>query len=242
MMRSLTRPGNSRRGDSTIAHHRTAGPGSGGRQHHQSRADRGEPGAHCRPGGRGRASVHQGACGGGARDGGGDGHSAPRRARAKPLRWHSGRPEGPVRHRGRAHAGRVARARRRTAGRRQRTGGATNAGCRVRAGGPHQHDRVRVLRPRHQSALRHAVVAVGPCGGANSRRQLVGHRGRGGGRHGDGRRWAPTPAGRVASRRRSAALSATSRPRGGCRSRVCCRCRPAWIRSGRWRPASPAAR
>ena len=53
--------------------------------------------------------------------------------------------------------------------------------------GPHQHDRVRLLRSRHQPALRHAALAMGPRGRPHSRRQFVGHRGVGLRRHGG--RW-----------------------------------------------------
>ena len=64
---------------------------------------------------------------------------------------------------------------------------ATHAERRVHRDGPGQHDRVRVLRPRHQSALRHADLAVGSRCGAHPGRQFVRHRGRGGRRHGGGR-------------------------------------------------------
>ena len=123
----------------------------------------------------------------GTRDGRCDGYAAPRRARTKPLCRHSDRPEGPVRHRRRSHTGRLARAGRRAARRRARTRRAAHAGGRLRADGPHQHDRVRLLRSRHQSALRHAVLALGPRVTTHSRRQFLGHGGVGLRRHG-GRR------------------------------------------------------
>ena len=88
------------------------------------------------------------------------------RPRTESLRRHSRQPEGPVRYRRRADAGRLARAGRCTAGHRARGRRAAHACRRFRADGPHQHDRVRLLRPRHQSALRHAVLAVGSRGTA----------------------------------------------------------------------------
>ena len=59
--------------------------------HHQPRAGGTMPGAHRRSGRRRRARLHQGACRAGTRDGGCDGHAAPRRPRTEPLRRHSGR-------------------------------------------------------------------------------------------------------------------------------------------------------
>ena len=88
---------------------------------------------------------------------------------------------------GEADTGRLARAGRCAAGHRARTRRAAHAGRRLRADGPHQHDRVRLLRSRHQSALRHAVLALGSRGATHSRRQFLGHRGVGLRRHG-GRR------------------------------------------------------
>ena len=77
----------------------------------------------------------------------------------------------------------------------------------------HQHDRVRLLRARHQSALRHAGQSLRPQGRPHPRRLVVRRRRLGDRRHGVRRRSAPTPAARAASRRRSAASSASSRPR-----------------------------
>ena len=136
---------------------------------------------------------------------------------------------------GEADAGRLARAGRCAAGHRTRTRRAAHAGRRLRADGPHQHDRVRLLRSRHQSALRHAVLALGPRGTAHSRRQFLGHRGVGLRRHGGRRsghryrRLLPHPGGVLRHRRlqahrapradhRGAAAGAEPRFRGTARA------------------------
>ena len=73
--------------------------------------------------------------------------------------------------------------------------------------------------------------------GAHSRRQFLGHRGVGRRRHGGRRAGHRYRRLLPHSRRRSAASSATSRPRGACRSPACCRWRRASIRSG---PLAPS--
>ena len=100
------------------------------------------------------------------------------------------------------------------------------AGGRADPDGPHQHDGVRLLRHRRQPAFRHAAQPVAARRGPHSRaaavrgrrcRSRTGWRSPG---------WGPIPAAPAGSRRRSAASSATSRPRGGCRSPACCRWQP----------------
>ncbi len=107
---------------------------------------------------------------------------------------------------------------------------------------PHQHDRIRLFRDRHQSALRHAEEHVAaqcrPC----ARRIVVG----GGGvrRRPAWRmaRSAPTPADRAGFRPPITASSASSRRSGACRSTAACRCRSRSTVSGPWRAPLSAAR
>ena len=106
---------------------------------------------------------------------------------------------------GEQHARRVEGARRCAAGRARRANRRAAARGRRGAGRPHQHDRVRLLRRRHQSALRHARQSLRPQ--AHPRR-LVRRARRS--RSPTAWRWwrsAPTPAAPCASRRRSAASS-----------------------------------
>ena len=111
-------------------------------------------------------------------------------------------------------------------------------GC-ARAGaaliGPHQHDRVRVLGRRHQSAPTArrpmpATLALDPApripGGSTSGGARVGRQ-----RRGLGGARARTPAARSASRPRCRDSSASRTPRGSCRPRVRCRCRRRSTRS-----------
>ena len=109
--------------------------------------------------------------------------------------------QGPVRHQGPGDPRRLARAGGFRAGRgRCARGGAAARGrlCRDR---PHQHDRVRLFRHRHQSALRHAEERLAPQRRPCARRLVVGRRGVDRRRHGAMARSAPTPAAPAASRR-----------------------------------------
>ena len=134
-----------------------AGPGGG---HVEPVAGRGMPRPDRRPGRRGPPRLPQGPCRDGARQRRLRRPSARPRSRAVAVRRHPGLDQGPVRYRRRRdHLGlsRAARRRARDGGRGR--GGAA-AGRRPDPDRPHQHDRVRLLRPRHQPALRHAAQSV----------------------------------------------------------------------------------
>ena len=130
---------------------------------------------------------------------------APRRRGHRCFGGRAGLGEGPVR-RGRASDHRRLRDAARRADRRcRRPAVARVRAGRRRAGGPHQHERVRVLGRRHQPAFRHAgepdrprrSTAAAITGRVDLRWRRVG-----GQRRGAGRRWARTPAARSASRPR----------------------------------------
>ena len=92
--------------------------------------------------------------------------------------------QGSVRHQGPGDARRLPRARRFPAGRagcRHRGAAAQGRLCRDRA---HQHDRVRLFRHRHQSALRYAEGRLEPGRGPRARRLVLGRRGLRARRHG----------------------------------------------------------
>ena len=130
--------------------------------------------------------------------------------------------------------------RRRGARQGRRAGRAAAARGRRRDRRQDQHDRVRVLRRRHEPALRHAGQSGGPR--ARSGRLVVGRRGRGGGRHVRDRdrhrhrRLDPH------SGARCAASSASSRASGACRPRARFRSPSRSTRSARSRAASRTAR
>ena len=122
------------------------------------------------------------------------------------------------------------------------TGGGAAAPRRLHRDRPHQHDRVRLFRHRHQSALRHAEERLAaqrrPC----ARRIVVGRGGVRRRRHGAWRarhrhrRLLPDSGGL------STASSASSRRSGACRSTAACRCRSRSTVLGRWRARWRAAR
>ena len=137
---------------------------------------------------------------------------ARRNAAPSPLCRHSRLDQGSVRHQGAGDPRRLARA-----GGDSRAGGGRCAGGGAAAPGrlhrdrPHQHDRIRLFRHRHQSALRHAEERLEPQRRPRARRLVVG-------RGGFGRRsaWpmarsAPIPAAPAGFRRPSTASSASSR-------------------------------
>ena len=96
------------------------------------------------------------------------------KAAPSPLRRHSGFDQGSVRHQGPGDPRRLARARRFAARGSRRAGGGAAAACRLHRDRPHQHDRIRLFRDRHQSALRHPEERLAaqrrPC----ARRIVVG--------------------------------------------------------------------
>ena len=135
---------------------------------------------------------------------------APSRQLARPARRRDRQHQGPVRRRGRGDARRLARAGGGgRAGHGRRAGGAAAARGRRRDRRQDQHERVRVLRRRRQSAFRHARQSVRPRAraraarprAARSRSPTACARSRS----------AATPAARPAFRRRCAASSAGSR-------------------------------
>ena len=121
---------------------------------------RGMPRPDRRPRRRRPSRVPEGACRDRARRGGLHRQRAPPWYRAVAFRRHSRLDQGPVRCRRRRHhvgLGGVARC----AARRGRcAGGGAPARRRPDPDRPHQHDGVRVHRPRHQSALRHAAQSL----------------------------------------------------------------------------------
>ena len=134
--------------------------------------------------GRGRAGLHSCRCRSRDRSRRSDGPAARGQGGAVALRRHSDFDQGPVRHQGAGDPRRFARARRFCPGgsRRARSGAA--APGRFCGDRPHQHDRIRLFRHGHQSALRHAEGRLEaqrrPC----ARRIVVGRGGFGRRRHG----------------------------------------------------------
>ena len=143
---------------------------------------------------------------------------------------------------GSGHARRLAGPRRRRAGHRGCPGGSAPAARRLHPDRPHQHDRVRLFRPRHQSALRHAAVALRSLRQARARRIVVGCRRLGCRRHGAWRarhrhgRLVPHPGGVLRHHR----LQADRAARADRRRRAAIDRRS--TRSARWRGPSHAAR
>ena len=133
-------------------------------------------------------------------------------------------------------------ARRRAARGRRLPGGGAAARGGLRDRRPHQHDRIRLFRPRPQSALRHAAQSLRPRHRPHSRRLVVRRRRLGDRRHGLCGRSAPIPAARAGSRRPIAASPAGSRPHAACRSTACCRCPSRSTRSAASRHRSTIAR
>ena len=209
--------------------------------HHQPGAGGTMPRPYRRSEWRGRARLHQGARGAGTRDGGCDGHAAP--CRRAPSRY-AGIPVS-------------------LKDLFDIAGEATPAGSRVLADAPPATAHAPVV----QRMLAAGFVPVGRTnmtefafsglginphyGTPRSPWDRASARIPGGSSSGtavsvsDGMAVAgsaPIPAAPAAFRQRSAASSATSRPRGACRSPGCCRWRRASIRWDRWRRASHAAR
>ena len=125
-------------------------------------------------------------------------------------------------------------------GRRRARGGAV-APRRLRRDRPHQHDRIRLFRHRHQSAFRHAEGRM-----AAQRRAMCPADRRRAPRCPSPTAWrmarsAPTPAARAGFRRPTTASSASSRRSAGCRWMAACRCRSRWTVSDRLRARSRAA-
>ena len=174
-----------RRGDKSNAEHSdTCRTGRRSRKwpHQRPKARRRVPGQDRRRLRRGRTRLHS--CRRGSRDrsGGSDGPAARGQGGAVALCRHSRLDQGSVRHQGAGHPRRLARAGGfRPGGSRCARRGAA-APCRLHRDRPHQHDRIRLFRHRHQPALRHAEKRVAarrrPC----ARRIVFG----GGGL---GRRW-----------------------------------------------------
>ncbi len=152
--------------DTPPEHDPRPGRRAGRRPHHQHRADRSRAGA-CAVAPRGRRrGLHRYRCAGGA------GHGARRRRRARrgqravAAGGTAGVDQGSVRRSGPGDGRRLARAgapERRDLGRNRR--GAAARGRRG-AARPHQHERIRVLGPGPEPALRHAAHA----GGRHARR------------------------------------------------------------------------
>ena len=136
------------------------------------------------PSGEGAARLHSCRRGSGDRGRGSDGPAAQGQGRAIAVCRHSGLDQGSVRHQGAGDPRRLARAGRFSAGGGRCARGGAAAPGRLRRDRPHQHDRVRLFRDRHQSALRHAEGRLAaqrrPC----ARRIVVGRGGVGRRRHG----------------------------------------------------------
>ncbi len=150
----------------------------------EPRPGRGMPRPHQGSGRRGQARLPEGPRGSIARGGRLLRPPARQGAGAVAVRRHPGLDQGPVRHRGRRHHGRLDRAARRRARgeRRAERGAAARRG--LHPDRPQQHDRVRLLGPGHQPALRHARQRLRPQGAAHSRRLVLGRGGLGDRRHG----------------------------------------------------------
>ena len=152
--------------------------------HQRPQAGRRMPCQNRRPRGRGRARLHSCRRGGRDRSGGSDGPAARGQGGAVALCRHSRLDQGSVRHQGAGDPRRLARAGGFSAGGRRCAGGGAAAPRRFCRDRPHQHDRVRLFRHRHQSALRYAEERVAaqcrPC----ARRIVVGRGGLGRRRHG----------------------------------------------------------
>ena len=106
--------------------------------------------------GEGAQGLHS--CRRGSRDrgGGGDGPAARGQGGAVALCRHSRLDQGSVRHQGAGDPRRLPRAGGFSSGGSRCDGGGAAAPCRFHRDRPHQHDRIRLFRNRHQSALRHA--------------------------------------------------------------------------------------
>ncbi len=134
-----------------------AGPRGG---HVEPVAGRGMPRPDRRPGRRGPPRLPQGPCRHRARQRRLHRPSARPRGRPVAVRRHTRLDQGPVRHRRRRdHLG-LGRSARRPARDGGRGRGGAAAGRRPDPDRPHQHDRVRLHRPRHQPALRHAAQPI----------------------------------------------------------------------------------
>ena len=99
------------------------------------------------------------------------------RCRAVALCRHSRLGQGPLRHQGPGDPRRLARAGRFRAGRGRCARGGAVAPCRLHRDRPHQHDRVRLFRHRHQSALRHAEKRLAAQCRPRARRLVLGRGG-----------------------------------------------------------------
>ena len=164
-----------------------------------------------------------------------------RGAAPSPFRRHPGLDQGPVRYRRRRDHGGLDRAADAAPATARRAGGGAAARCRLHSDRAHQHDRVRLLRARHQSALRHPVEPLRSQVRPHSRRLVLGRRRLGDRRHGVGgarhrhRRLVPHSGGAVRHRRVQADAHRVFR------RRVRSRSRPRSIPSVRWRRRSNAA-
>ena len=175
--------------------------------------------AHRRSERRGRARLPHGLRGGGARCRGCGRCARESRHFARAPRRRDRHHQGPVRRRGRADARGLEDPRRCAAGQGRRAGRAAAARGRRRDRRQDQHERVRVLRRRHEPALRHAGQSGGPR--ARAGRLVVGRRRVAAAdqhvRDRDRHRHRRLDA---AFRPRSAASSASSRASGACRPRA----------------------
>ena len=182
------------------------------RPHHRAQTGRGMSRQDCRSRRRGRAHLHPRRQGRRARGGGRDGPAAqgamPRR------RAYAGIPvsikdlfdiKGQV-----TRAGSRALEEFRAGGGRCARGGAAAPG-RLHRDRPHQHDRVRLFRHRHQSALRHAEKRLESQRRPRARRLVLGRGGLGRRSAWPMARSAPIPAAPAGFRRPLTASSATSR-------------------------------
>ena len=152
--------------------------------HQRPQARRRVPCANRRPLGRGRARLHSCRCGSRDRSGGSDGPAARGQGGAVALCRHSRLDQGSVRHQGAGDPRRLARAGGFSAGGSRCAGGGAAAPRRFRGDRPHQHDRVRLFRHRHQPALRHAEERVAAQRRACARRIVLGRGGLRRRRHG----------------------------------------------------------
>ena len=130
------------------------------------------------------ADLHSRRCGGRDRSGGSDGPAARGQGGAVALCRHSRLDQGSVRHQGAGDPRRLARAGGFGAGGSRCAGGGAAAPCRLRRDRPHQHDRIRLFRDRHQSALRHAEERLAARRRSRARRIVVGRGGIGRRPHG----------------------------------------------------------
>ena len=196
----------------------------------------------CRSGGRGCADLPSRRQGCRDRCRGRNGPAAQGQGGTVAVCRHSGLDQGSLRHKGAGDPRRFARAGGFRAGGGRRAGGGAVARGRLRCDRPHQHDRIRLFRHRHQSAFRHAEECLQSQRRACARRFVVGCRGIDRRRHGVWRarhryrRLLPDSGGLQRHRRLQADASPYSARRRRAAVVLARQLRPAW------RARSPAAR